>query len=122
MASNFKPTESPEGEIVYRRVSVPSEERAPQGPGAPRFDPTLMPLFDHLPLADMPKWRAFRDDLLTYIDTTEHTREYSLQGFEKFQRVDSELNEIIRDTSNEQDQIFQQSDALQRSSARSIKI
>ena len=82
----------------------------------------LIPLFDHLPLADMPKWRTFRNDILTYIDTTNDNREYSLHGFENFQRVDRELNEIIRDTSNEQDQIFQQSDALQRSSARSIKI
>src|SRR2546425_7452624 len=44
MATNFKPTQSPEGEIVYRRVSVVPEEPAPRGPRAPRFDPTLMPL------------------------------------------------------------------------------
>src|SRR5438067_1179081 len=43
----------------------------------------LIPLLDHLPLAELPKWRALRDDLLTYSDLTQHTHEYSLNGFQK---------------------------------------
>jgi signal transduction histidine kinase len=82
----------------------------------------LIPLLERLPLAELAKWRTFRDDLLSYIQTTKDNNDYSLNGFEKFRRVDAELNEIIRDTSAEQGQIQQQSDNLAKSAARSIKI
>ena len=82
----------------------------------------LVSTLDHVPLADLPKWRAWREDLLAYIETTKQNDDYSLHGFEKFRQVDGELNEIIRDTSVEQEQIFQQSDSLAKSAARSIKI
>ena len=82
----------------------------------------LVPLLDRVPLAELPKWRAFRDDLVSYIELTKNNNDYSLKGFEKFRQVDGELNEIIRDTSFEQDRIFQQADDLAKSAARSIKV
>src|SRR6185436_19041361 len=38
------PSRAPEGEIVYRRMVVPTEEDEQRGPNEPRLDPTLMPL------------------------------------------------------------------------------
>ena len=82
----------------------------------------LVPLVNRVPLAELPKWRAFRDDLLAYIELTKNNNDYSLSGFEKFRQVDGELNEIIRDTSIEQDRIFQRADELSKAAARSIKV
>lgn len=82
----------------------------------------LAPLLDRVPLAELPKWRAFRDDLSSYIELTKNNNDYSLSGFEKFRQVDGGLNEIIRDTSIEQGRIFQQAETLAKSAARSIKI
>src|SRR6185436_16610151 len=38
------PNRAPEGEIVYRRMAMPTEEDERRGPHEPRLDPTLMPL------------------------------------------------------------------------------
>jgi PAS domain S-box-containing protein len=82
----------------------------------------LLPVLDRVPSEQFPKWRAFREILLSYIETTKSNDDYSLNGFEKFRQVDSQLNEIIRDTSAQQDQVFQQSDELVRASVRQIKL
>jgi signal transduction histidine kinase len=81
----------------------------------------LLPSIDHLPLSELPKWRAFRDDLSSYVEVTREPRDYSLHGFDAFRTVDTELNDILHDSSTEQGQIFQQSDAMQRAAARSIR-
>jgi signal transduction histidine kinase len=82
----------------------------------------LVPLLDHVPLEQLPNWGAFREDLLAYIEVTKNNTDYSQNGFETFRRVDRELNEIIRDTSLEEERVFQQADALAKSAARSIRI
>src|SRR6185503_18895193 len=82
----------------------------------------LVPLLDRVPADQYSKWRIFRENLVSYIELTKNNNDYSLTGFEKFHQVDSELNEIIRDTSTEQERIFQQSEDLARSASRSIKI
>ncbi|MGZ8848178.1 MAG: two-component system sensor histidine kinase NtrB [Pyrinomonadaceae bacterium] len=81
-----------------------------------------IPLLERVPLAELPKWRAFHGDLLTYIEITKENADYSLHGYEKFRQVDTELNEIIGEMSREQDQIFQQSHNLTKAASRSIKI
>ena len=81
----------------------------------------LVPLLDHVPLENMPKWRTFRDDLLAYIEITRNNVNYSQNGFEKFHQVDAELNDIIGDTSLDQERVSQQADTLAKSAARSIK-
>ncbi|HKP35270.1 MAG TPA: ATP-binding protein [Pyrinomonadaceae bacterium] len=206
------PNRATEGEIVYRRMAVPSEEDAPRGPNEPRLDPTLMPLLvgcallllfvivlgnlsvrrvedtsrqvllleqqfaaraalllqfrialtrldneardrmeaearkeirppfdlrlgsareelnklvpmlDRVPADQFPRWKVFRENLVSYIDLTKNNDDYALHGFEKFRQVDSELNEIIRETSADQGRIFQQSEDLARAASRSIKI
>ena len=82
----------------------------------------LVPLLDHVPLEEMPKWRTFREDLLAYIEITRDNANYSQNGFEKFRQVDGELNDIIREMSLEQERISQESHELAKSAARSIKI
>jgi signal transduction histidine kinase len=82
----------------------------------------LMPPLDHPPLANLPQWRTFREDLVTYVETTKDATAYSLHGFEQFQRADSELNEIIKRNWTEQNEVTQQSEQLATSATRSIKI
>lgn len=82
----------------------------------------LIPLLDHAPISELPKWRQFRDDAQSYLETTRDSSDYSLHGFEKFQRVDNELDEIIADAQVEQEQVFQRSDAMQKAAARSIRL
>jgi signal transduction histidine kinase len=82
----------------------------------------LITLLDHAPLSELPKWRDFRDDLQFYLETTRDSSEYSLHGFENFQRVDRELDDIVDDTQVEQEQIFQRSDAMQKAAASSIRL
>ncbi|HEY3104325.1 MAG TPA: hypothetical protein VGJ69_12090, partial [Pyrinomonadaceae bacterium] len=203
---------SPEGEVVYRRVATALPEQPSRGARDPRFDPTLMPLLvgcallllfvivlgnlsvrkvedtsrqvlileqqfaaraglllqlrialtrldneardkmeaearqelhppfdmrlgtarnelvklipplDRPPLSELPRWHAFHDDLASYIETTKDASNYSLYGFERFQRADRELNELIQENSTEQTQVFQQSEQLANAAARRIKI
>lgn len=82
----------------------------------------LVPLLDRVPLAQLPKWRAFRENLLAYIEITKDNANYSQNGFEKFRQVDGDLNDIIRETSLDQERVSQQADTLANSAARSIKI
>jgi PAS domain S-box-containing protein len=82
----------------------------------------LIPLIDRLPVAQSPNWQAFHNDLAAYLETTKDEDDYSLHGFEQFQRADRELNELIRGNADEQEQILQQSEALANAAARSIKI
>jgi signal transduction histidine kinase len=81
----------------------------------------LLPQLDHLPLSEMPKWRAFRDDLAAYIDITRDRNRYSQDGYAKFRDVNEELNGIINNLPNEQEQVFFRIDAMQKLATRSIR-
>jgi signal transduction histidine kinase len=82
----------------------------------------LIPPLDKPPLAQLPQWRIFHDDLVTYIETTKDANAYSLHGFEQFQRADRELNERIQQNWAEQNEVTQRSEQLASSAARSIRI
>ncbi len=82
----------------------------------------LIPPLDKPPLASLPQWRTFRDDLVTYVETTKDAAAYNLHGFEQFQRVDGELTEITSQNWIEQAEVTQQSEQLATSASRSIKI
>jgi signal transduction histidine kinase len=82
----------------------------------------LVPPLDRPPLAQVPQWRTFHDDLVTYVETTKNADAYSLHGFEQFQRADAELNELIKSNWTEQNEVTQQSEQLATSASRSIKI
>lgn len=73
------------------------------------------------PLAGEPTWAKFRNDLAAYIEVTEDLRRYSLEGFEKFDTVDAELNRLLGDSGPKQFQVFQDSEKIQQEAARSVR-
>src|SRR6266567_5338931 len=81
----------------------------------------LLLLMERPPLSGEPKWKQFRGDLESYVEITEDLRRYSLEGFAKFGIVDNELNDLISDSSREQTEIFQKSEAIEQKAAGSIR-
>ena len=82
----------------------------------------LFPRLDNPSLLELPNWHTFRDDLARYIETTKNAENYSLHGFEQFQKVDHELNQLIEDNRIEQTQVFEKSQQLAEAAARSIRL
>jgi signal transduction histidine kinase len=81
----------------------------------------LLRELEGLPLVNDPTWGRFRNDLATYIDVTEDLRHYSLEGFHKFDVVDTELNNLLSQSGQEQIEIFRQGEIIEQSAARSIR-
>jgi signal transduction histidine kinase len=83
----------------------------------------VLPRFEHLPLAQTDRGRAFRSNLDQYLLVVEDSARYSLEGFEKFRTVDADLNEMLREaTGPEQAGILQQIEALESRASRSIRL
>ncbi len=72
-------------------------------------------------LANDPAWHKFRRDLQSYIEVTEDLRRYSLEGFEKFDVVDRELNAMLYRSGEEQLEVFRQNELIEQNAARSIR-
>jgi signal transduction histidine kinase len=81
----------------------------------------LVLLMERPPLSDEPKWKQFRGDLQSYVEITGNLRRYSLEGFAKFGIVDNELNDLLTESTREQTEIFQKSEAVEQKAARSIR-
>ena len=81
----------------------------------------LLTLLDHAPLAELPKWQKFHDDLAAYVEITKDRNRYSLEGFAKFRDVDAQLNEITQDLANEEPQVFVRAEAMQKAATGSIR-
>jgi signal transduction histidine kinase len=81
----------------------------------------LLPLLDHAPLSEQPKWHKFHDDLAAYLEITKDRNRYSLEGFAKFRDVDTLLDQIIQDSGNEEPQVFVRAEAMQKAATRSIR-
>jgi len=82
----------------------------------------LLPLLERPPLSQEQKWNQFRTDLQSYVAITEDSRRYSLEGFAKFHVVDAELNDLFSESTKEQTEIFQKSEAIQQHAARSVRL
>ncbi|HEY0349525.1 MAG TPA: hypothetical protein VGC60_15365, partial [Pyrinomonadaceae bacterium] len=82
----------------------------------------LLPLLDHPPLSELPKWKKFDTDLVTYIDITRDRNRYAQEGFAGFREVDNDLNTLIQESGVEELQIFRQAEAMQLAATRSIRI
>lgn len=80
----------------------------------------LLPRFERLPLAQTEKGREFGRSVQEFLDITENLDQYSLAGFEKFRKVDVMLNEFLRQTYPEQENVERQSDELQSGAGRDI--
>jgi two-component system nitrogen regulation sensor histidine kinase GlnL len=81
----------------------------------------LVPLLDHPPLSEIPKWQTFRRDLAAYVALTNDKTRYSQDGFAKFRDVDAELDVLAQDSAAEQVQVVDRREALQRAATRSIR-
>ncbi|MEO8436344.1 MAG: ATP-binding protein [Pyrinomonadaceae bacterium] len=81
----------------------------------------LLLLCDRAPLGQTPQFRSFRNDLQSYLDVTDDVRRYSLEGFNKFRSVDKQLDEILSETTGQEEQILTRSEAMQASAAKAIR-
>jgi signal transduction histidine kinase len=81
----------------------------------------MVPLLDHPPLSELPKWRAFRAELASYDEITKDRKRYSQEGFAKFRDLDAALDDLVHDASLEQDQIFEHREALLKAATRTIR-
>ena len=54
-----------------------------------------MKRLDSPPLSGIPQWHQLHEDLKAYVEVTENSKSYSLDGFEKFHIVDQELNTLF---------------------------
>src|SRR5215208_1749854 len=72
------------------------------------------------PLAQEPSWSQLRDDLQSYIEVTQDSRRYSLEGFDKFRTVDKELNDLFLKVQSEDDEVIKSVIAMQQRSRKSI--
>lgn len=81
----------------------------------------LLQEVEQSPLTDDPTWQRFRNDLKTFIEVTKDLRRYSLEGFKNFSTVDTELDTLLRKSTEEQDDIFHQSETIEQNAAQSIR-
>ena len=72
-------------------------------------------------LAGDPVLNKFRNDLVAYVATTEDLRNYSLEGFGKFDVVDKEVNRLLELSNQQQIEVSQKSDAIAQAASRSIR-
>ncbi len=73
------------------------------------------------PLASDPAWNKFRNELTAYVEVTQDLHRYSLEGYEKFGVVDAELNQLLEQSNQQQDEVFQKSENIEQAAARSIR-
>src|SRR6266850_5577975 len=63
-------------------------------------------------LTSDPSWSSFHNDLAAYVEVTEDLRRYSLEGFDKFRVVDTELNNLLAQSTQEQVEIFHKGELI----------
>ena len=81
----------------------------------------LVPLLDHPPLSEVPKWQKFGRDLAAYVALTNDKTRYSQDGYAKFRDVDADLDDLEQDSTAEQTQIVDRRDAREAAATRSIR-
>lgn len=81
----------------------------------------LLQQLDRPSLAGDPAWQKFHLDLQSFVEVTEDLRRYSLEGFDKFNIVDTQLDTLLRQSSDAQTEVFRQSELVQQEAARSIR-
>lgn len=80
----------------------------------------LVPLFERSTLAGTETGRAFARNLAAFLEVTADLNRYSLEGYERFQVVDRQLDELLRTASAEQKQIIRRSEELEANAANRI--
>jgi signal transduction histidine kinase len=81
----------------------------------------LLRLLERPPLSDEPEWRGFREELTAYSEVTGDSRRYSLEGFEKFRKVDERLAKLLVYSTGEPLRISRQRESLVQEAVNSIR-
>ena len=81
----------------------------------------LLPELARPSLLSDPAWNKFRSDLVAYVDLTKDLHRYSLEGFDGFRVVDSELNQLLEESNQQQIDIYNKSTDIEQAAARSIR-
>ena len=81
----------------------------------------LLPELERPSLVSDPAWNRFRTDLAAYVEATKDLQRYSLEGFGEFRVVDTELNQLLAESNQEQIDIFYKSEGIEQQAAQSIR-
>ena len=81
----------------------------------------LLPSLDHAPISDLPNWKKFHGDLAAYLDITRERERYSREGYASFRAVDTDLNNLIAESRDEEHEIANRAEAMQSRATRSIR-
>ena len=73
------------------------------------------------PLADEPAWTKFHDDLKAYSDLTRDARRHSLEGFERFRKVNQNIDGLLGALAAEQLEFSTRREAIEREAINSIR-
>jgi signal transduction histidine kinase len=73
-------------------------------------------------VADVSSWNKMRVDLQTYVEITEDRRRYSLDGFDAFKKVNTELNALSNELTDEGNRIFNEVMAMQETAKKSNRL
>ncbi|HYK20388.1 MAG TPA: histidine kinase dimerization/phospho-acceptor domain-containing protein, partial [Pyrinomonadaceae bacterium] len=65
------------------------------------------------------EWEELKADTQAYIDVTGNLKQYSLDGFDRFRKVDSQLNEVYKVLLERYETVDQEMAAYQRAASRS---
>jgi signal transduction histidine kinase len=79
-----------------------------------------LPRLDVPPLSNDSAWTQLREDLKAYVELTQDSKRYSLDGFKQFRKVDHELKDLFEAVQNEKDGILDRVLQSQGLSRRSI--
>jgi signal transduction histidine kinase len=73
----------------------------------------ILPAFERPPFKNDPSWQTFYRDLKSYVDITDDSRRYSLEGFSQFRIVDTALNDLLRAQARDQYEVFRRSEEIE---------
>ncbi|MEP6569874.1 MAG: ATP-binding protein [Acidobacteriota bacterium] len=81
----------------------------------------LLPQLERPSLVSDPAWNKFRNELADYVEITRDLRRYKLEGFVKFGVVDTEINQLLGQSGQQQEEVFRKSEGIEQNAARSIR-
>ena len=79
-------------------------------------------LVDQVSRSDEPQWQRLRVELQGYLEATGELKRYSLEGFERFRKVDAQLNALFIQVRDEQQEVVDEVIKIQTESRRSIEL
>jgi signal transduction histidine kinase len=79
-------------------------------------------LFEHLPVAQTEPGRAFRADVLKYIESTKDAEQYSLEGYKSFRPVEEGMRTLLTQVNLQQGELERERLNLAAQAARRISL